>query len=261
MEYFWKENKKFILAIVGGAIFFYLYHSFVISPLKASASGAKNKRLLEKRELERKMEQGVAAEETLTLARRDRELNRKSLATMAQEVVFKMPDKFQKPDQESAKAHYDNLKLDLTTELKDKAVKGKVALPAMLLPGDDRTDEQVAEMLLRLAVVERLVTLAIESGVEKVDAVDGLHGVDSGPDVSPGDPKNPVYLRKYSVSMRFSGREEAIFRVLHGAQKKGMYLAVTHFEVTRSNPTKDLFEALIVAALLKVDEKAPMEAK
>jgi hypothetical protein len=261
MEYFWKENKKFLRALAGGTIFFCLCYSFVISPLKASAYGAKNKRLLEKRELEQKMQQGVAAEETLTLARRDRELNRKSLATMTQDVVFKMADRFQKPDQESPKAHYDNLKLDLTTELKDKAVQGKVALPAMLLQGDDRTDGQVAEMLLRLAVVDRLVTLAIESGVEKVDAIDGLYGVDSSPGVSPSDPKNPVFLRKYSVFMRFLGREESIFRVLHGAQKKGMYLAVTHFEVTRSNPTKDLFEASIVAALLKVDEKAPMEAK
>ena len=69
------------------------------------------------------------------------------------------------------------------------------------------------------------------------------------------------FLTKYSVFMKVSGKAESIFRIIHGAQKKGSYLAVTQFEIGRPDATKDLFEASIGVALLKVDDKAGLEAK
>jgi hypothetical protein len=61
--------------------------------------------------------------------------------------------------------------------------------------------------------------------------------------------------------MKVTGKVESIFRIVHGAQKKGSYLAVTHFEIGRSDATKDSFEASIGVAMLKVDDKAAMESK
>jgi hypothetical protein len=40
MEYFWKENKKFVLAVAGAFVFLLLYNSFVLSPISKAASAA-----------------------------------------------------------------------------------------------------------------------------------------------------------------------------------------------------------------------------
>jgi hypothetical protein len=73
--------------------------------------------------------------------------------------------------------------------------------------------------------------------------------------------KKSQFLTKYSVFMKVTGRAESIFRILHAAQKKGSYLALTHFEIGRPDATKDSFEASIGVALLKVDDKAGLETK
>ena len=52
-----------------------------------------------------------------------------------------------------------------------------------------------------------------------------------------------------------------MFKLVHGAQKKGSFLAVTQFDMGRPDATKDLFESSITAAMLKIDDKAALEAK
>ena len=253
MDYFWKENKRFVLATAGAFVFLLLYNSFVLSPISKAASAAAATRTNKKRDLERRMAQGVPNDDGLVAARRDRDQNRKLLSAMAPEVAFTIDDKFHKPKKKDLREYFDNLKLDLVEQLKKKAVEGRVALTSNIGMPDDISDETAAEALARLAVVERLVLLAIDSGVEKIDLVDAPMD-DRGA-------KKSQYLTKYSVVMKIVGKSESVFKVVHGAQKKGSFLAVTQFEMGRPDATKDLFEASITTALLKIDEKAGLEAK
>jgi len=257
MEYFWKENKRYVLAVGGGFLFLMLYNSFVLGPIRSGAAEAVRSRTREKTELERKMAQGVPNDDGLAAGRRDREQNRKQLASMTPEVVFNLPEKFQKPKRESIKSYFDNLKLDLVKDLQTKAVGGKVAMPANLGLPNDINDETATEILSRLAVAERLVNLAVDSEVEKIETLDAEYGMERDERSS----KKSQFLTKYSVFMKVTGRAESIFRILHGAQKKGSYLALTHFEIGRPDATKDSFEASIGVALLKVDDKAGLETK
>ena len=256
MEYFWKENKRFVVAVGGGVLFLLLYNGFVLGPIRAGAAEAIRARVREKTELERKMAQGVPNEDGLAAGRRDREQNRKQLAAMVPEVVFNLPEKFQKPKRESIKSYFDNLKLDLVKDLQTKAVGNKVAMPANLGLPNDISDESATEVLARLAVAERLVILAVDSEVEKIETLDAEYGMERDERSS----KKSQFLTKYSVFMRVTGRAESIFRIIHGAQKKGSYLALTHFEIGRPDATKDSFEASIGVSMLKVDDKAAMES-
>jgi len=257
MEYFWKENKRFVLAVGGAFIALLLYNSFVLSPLRSAAAGAYSQRNRELKELERKMSQGVPNDDGLVAGRRDRDQNRKVLASMTPEVGFALGERFQKPKRESIKSYFDNLKLDLVKDLQTKAVGNKVALPANIALPNDISDETSTEVLSRLAMVERLVGLAVDSDVEKIETIDAEYGMERDERSS----KKSQFLTKYSVFMKVNGKAESIFKILHGAQKKGSYLAITHFEIGRPDATKDLFEASIGAALLKVDEKASLEGK
>ncbi|HLY10929.1 MAG TPA: hypothetical protein VKW04_16635 [Planctomycetota bacterium] len=258
MEYFWKENKRFVIAVAGGLAFLILYQALVLGKIRGAAELADRTRRSKQTEIERKMAQGVPTEESLAVARKDRDLTRKVLAQMAPETAFTVPDRFQKPKSrpKELKEYYDDLLIKLTDELKEKATNGRLGFPPTLGMPDTVNEDTVPEMLLRLAVVDRLSTLCIDAECEKIESINPLHGADQDERSS----KKSRFLTKYSVFIRFSGRADAIFKVIHGAQKKGSYLAVTQFDMSRPDATKDVFEAALGVALLKVDDKGELDA-
>ena len=257
MEYFWKENKRFTIAVGAGLLGLILYNGFVLGPIGRSADQAKSRLQKEKAELKARMSNGVPSEDSLRVARATRDRTKLSLAALVKDVDFKAPDKFKKPEREGAKTHFESLNIDLYKELHQKAVSAKIAFPANL-GMDQVNDDNALEYLQRLAIVERVAQVAIDAEIEKIEVIDGLSGAGSR-DEAPS--KKTSFLTKYAVFMKFSGKAESVFKVLHGIQKKGQYLAVTNFEAARDDATKDLFAATISVALLKVDEKGTLEAK
>lgn len=260
MEYFWKENKKFVIAVAGGLVFLMLYYSFVLGPVRKGAADAARDRLNAKRDIERRMQQGVPNDDALVAARRDRDVKRRQLGEMTPQVGFALNERFVLRKGDKAKdvsEYYQNLKLDLVKELQKKSVEGKLAFPQTVGLPDDIGEDNAAEVLARCAVVERLVTLAVESDIEKIETLDGQYLMDRDERSS----KKSQFLTKYSVFIKVLGRQESVFKMVHGAQKKGSFLAVTHFDLTRPDATKDLFEASIAVAFLKVDDKAGLETK
>lgn len=256
MEYFWKENKKFVIAVGGGLVFLMLYYSFVLGPIRKGAADAARDRSRAKADLERRMQQGVPTDDGLVSGRRDRDFNRKLLASMIPEVAFGVGERFVLRKGEKIKELYDPLKLDLLKEWGKKAVEGKVRFPENVALPDDVSEETATEVLLRLAVVDRLVTLAVDAEVEKIDTLDGLQGLDPN-----AAPRKSQFLTKHSAFIRVTGKVESIFKMVHGAQKKGSYLSVTHFDLSRPDATKNLFEASMAVSLLKVDDKGGLETR
>lgn len=255
MEYFLKENKKFLLLVGAGLLFLLFYNWLVLGKIRGAADAADRARKNKKSEIERKMAQGVPTDESLSAARKDRDYTRRVLAATIPDTAFNLPEKFQKPKRD-VKAYYDNLKIELTSQLQEKATNGRVAFPQTLGLPEDVNEDSVAEMLARLAVVERLVTLVVDNECEKIESINALHGSDADDRSS----KKSRFLTKYSVHLRFSGKVESIFKVVHGAQKKGSYLALSQFELSRPDATKDVFDAVMVVSLLKVDDKGAMDA-
>lgn len=259
MEYFLKENKKFVIAVGAGLLVALLYNVFVLGPLGRSAAAAKKGLETERGVLKARMANGVPSPESLRSATVARDRAKQTLSTLVTETSFKAPDKFRRPERVSGKSHFEDLKLNLYTDLHQKAVNGKIAFPATLGMGDSVTDEEAPEFLLRLAVVERLAQAAIDAEIGKIEAIDGLAGVGSREEG--GGTKKAAYLTKHGVFMKFSGKAESVFKVLHAVQRKGQYLAVTNFEALRDDGTKDLFVASISVAMLKVDEKGALEVR
>ena len=70
MEYFWKENKRFVITVAGGLAFLILYQSFVLGKIRSAADLADRTRRNKQMEIERKMAQGVPSEDSLVAARR-----------------------------------------------------------------------------------------------------------------------------------------------------------------------------------------------
>lgn len=254
MEYFLKENKRFLLMVGAGLLFLLFYHWLVLGKIRGAAEAADRQRKSKKSEIERKMAQGVPTDEGLAMARKDRDYSRRVLAQTVPDTAFNLPEKFQKPKRD-VKAYYDNLKIELTNALQEKAVNGRVQFPQTFALPEDVNEDSVGEMLARLAVVDRLVTLVIENECEKIESINAQHGSDSDDRNS----KKSRFLTKYSVFIRFSGKAENVFKVVHGVQKKGSYLALTQFDLSRPDATKDVFECGMAVSLLKVDDKGAMD--
>ncbi len=253
MDYFWKAHKRYVVAVGGGLLVLLLFKGFVLSPLGDKADAAARKLQTELKELEARMREGVPSPETLRTAQTERDQSRKLVSTLAADVSFRPSDRFKKP-KEGARSAYDDLKIKVNDELQGRAVKQRISYTKFNM-GDDAADERLDEYFLRLAAAERLASLAIESEVEKIEALDPMSGAGRGGD----EAGKGGFLSRYGLSMKFSGSAASVFKVLHGAQKKGGFLAVTHFETRRPDASKDIFEASMAVALLKVDEKAGLQ--
>lgn len=257
MDYFWKENKKY-LAVVGGAlVVVFLYNSFVLSGFRKGAAAAERNLANERARVEKLLAHGEPGEDALNLARNERTQSKKQLATALEEMSFKVTDRFKRPAS-GVKDIVDNLRLNLPKELHDYAVKSKIACPVNIGVGDDLPEAVAEEVLLRLAAAEKVVKLAVDSRVEKIDLVNVMDQVDQK--TEPVTRKG-AFLNRYSILIKFSGTPEAVFKVLHGVQKKGSYLAVTSFALDRPNMAKRLLEASLQVAVLKLDEKSPVDPK
>lgn len=253
MDYFWKENKTFVIAVGAGALGAILYWSFLVAPFRAGAARAASERTQQKRDYENLIAQGVPAKDAVAAAAQDRDETAKALAALVKDVAFKPGERFRKPDRDQ----YDDLRIKVLKELREKAQKAKIDFQGDLGMGEEIREEQLPELTLRLAAVERVVAQAIEAGVEKIEGVDGLADArESGP-----APKKGGFLEAYTVFLKVRSSSEAAFRIIHGVQKKGNYLAVTRFGWAQEDPARDFGTASITVAVLRVDEKAPLAAK
>ncbi len=255
MEYFWKENKKFVIAVAAALVVTWLYYQFVLWPLRSGAEAAAKTRDRETKALEARMAHGVPSGELLADLQRDCDLKRKALASVAADVSFKVGDPFKAP-KGGAKERFDQVRVDLSKELVQKAAGARMEFPRSLGIETDATDETAPELLLRLAVVERLVDIAVQSKIDKIEVIDALSGMDGA-----GGSRQGVFLSKYPVFMKFRGSEQAVFNVLHAVQRKGQFFSVAQFQVAQEDLAKDLYGASIGVALLRVDDQAPIEPK
>ena len=256
MDYFWKENKRWVLLVGGGLFAVLLYTWLVIGPIKAGAAKAERDRVAERQALEAKMALGVPAPEALAAAKRDRDQMQKALATVGKELVFKPDDRFRKGDRQTATAHYEDLLVQIERGLSDKAKKAKVEFNGQVGLGAEKAGDQIPEMLLRLAAAEYVVGLALDLGVEKIEQVDAMQTPSRDAAPGPG-----AFLNAYGVYLRFRAKSETAYRLAHAVQKKGQYLAVTQFEWSRDDVARDSVLVGLGVAVLNVDEKAPLVPK
>lgn len=262
MDYFWKENKKYLIA-VGAAVFFtLLFFLFVLGPLRRKAEAAAAGRRRAEQSLRQRLEKGLPDEDTVGLARIELKRTRDLLASLVSEVNFREADRYRKPENATWVEHWNAEKMDVDRALKAQTATMVHTPKTFVSVLEDPGEEMARELLLRLAVVERLVKVAAEAKVERIDAVDMLPVSSAG--IRKEDPvtRRGVFLNKYSVQMAFKGDQQSVFRVLHALQRKGAsFLAVENFAVDRRDPTKDMLDATLRVSLLRIDEKAPLEAK
>jgi hypothetical protein len=238
-----------------------LFQGFVLGPARAKADQVARKRAVDEKALRARVEQGVADEDQIGVAKIELKRTQDLLASLSADMSFKEGPRYRKPDNQTWVEHWNAEKLEVERDLQ-KLTRG-LQVPRSFLPNvEDPSEDLARELLLRLAVEERLIQVAVDSKVDRIDVIDMLPVSSSGARKDEPVTKKGVFLNKYIVHMAFKGDQQSVFKVLHGVQKKGPgFLSVHHFEVDRRDPTRDYLEASIRVSLLRTDTKAPVEGK
>ena len=110
-------------------------------------------------------------------------------------------------------------------ELVDKARESEVNIPADLSFGDDIPLAcDVPELLSRLRIVEQLVGLVIESGVESVSSLEPA----SEEIIEGGD---EVFLRKLNISFSLEGNLVSLVNFVHSLQEVQSFYAIENISL------------------------------
>ncbi len=240
MDYWWKENRKFALAVGGGVLGLAAWALFVVGPINASADKARQDLTNQRLMLQGRLAAGVPAEDSVGRAERDRKALTEDLKSLQAAAEFKLEEAFKgsdgskTPQELLGRARGDLVKL-LDLKCKERGfpqIAQNLGMPSSVqtLP-----DPVATEWLKRLAILKRVCLLAIEHA-EKLELVE----VVPNPNQDESLIQDARFMNKLTLKFRVQAPAEGTLRLVHALQQKGTFLAVEAFSTGLADAGRDL---------------------
>jgi len=265
VEYWWKENKGYAIAVGVGVVAIAVWYFYVAGGLATQSARLQSARVAAEQALDRQMAAGVPSEDVVGRAKRDVERANKLLADLRGEMCLRMTDSADAKKQIEFSAAYKppggkgpadffvSHKEEVRKKIQDAAATAGVGLPNEPLgfptQPEGMPDEVGVEWLARLSIVERLALGAIQAGITKIDSVVAV----VAPDIDTAVVRKGMFVNRLTVRMKIFGPSKAVFEWLHGVQKKSDFLAVDEFKTVKENPHEDVFSAEMDVSGLIID--------
>ncbi len=254
MDYWLKENKRFLIGVAGMAVFALLYWIVVLGPIRRGAKKATDQLSASRQNFAVLSAGGVPDERALDQASSDLRAHEQKLDELVRRLRLAVEEKYLSKDKyANFREHFEARKLEVRDELSDLAGADRESFGF----GAPVLENEAAyqDGLLRLGVAAAAVKLAVpaaESG-GKITAVEPFRA-------SQNPEPTEVFARRMPIEMKVVGTAESLFRILHAFQTKGGYLCVDTLSIGRAATSgQDLFEASIVVSGLVVDPTKPLE--
>lgn len=260
MEAIWREYKRFIVALCGGAGIVFLYLSFVVGGLDGSARAIRATRTTEEARLQSLLARGLPEESSVRKAKADVAAAKEGLASLVTEVSFPSSPRYEPAAGESREKHFESLKNRIYEELQALSVQKQVVFPPTLgfdaVP-KDCGEEFAVELLLRLSACEHLVRRILESAPpdSKIEALDPLHRSDLQEGAAAPDGR---FLVPSSLRVKVTSDSKCVFGLLHALQQRGKFFSVESFDAVRTDPMRDRFTVEAVVSLLRLDPQGAL---
>ncbi|MBI2901485.1 MAG: hypothetical protein HYY17_14970 [Planctomycetes bacterium] len=258
MEYWLKENRKFLIAVGAIALCVILHLVLIYRPISAGAAKEAKTREAKERNYRSQSSGGVPSDAAISQADTELKNLRQKLGDAVKTHRFALPDRFRGKGKHED--HFKDVYLNVRDEL--KTLNGSAGLGEFRedfgfasvisrIQGDEVAAE---EALLRLAVADA----AVRSAIAVMKPGDRFADIDisiEGPKETGGE----RFLRKVAVRIRVSGSLEGVFRVAHAFQQSP-YLCVDAAAIGgAATGGQENYDADFVVCGLVLDPEKPIE--
>ena len=264
MNYAWQERKKFAIPVAAGAGVLLIWYVFVLSPLNTKADNHLRDRKTAELQLRSRMNAGVPMDDVVGRADRDQKRFHEDLKILREGLEFRVDESFKVKEGQSTAAKFGRQRTDVNAKIETRrgqtgfpTIETKLGFPPTF---GDLTEPVLAEWLIRLAMVQRICMVAMDSGVTDLKLVEVVPGDQQQDPTIPAD----RFMGVLTVKFRVTGSADSIIKLCHGLQQKGpTYLAMEACDITSTNPTQNLLGAnLTVGALvIRLEGVLTSEAK
>ncbi len=245
IEEYWQENRTFVLRVAGGLVLFLIALAVVDSWI---GSDLRSERLRQNA-LRARLAQPTHGPAHEALAREDNEALRLALEELETRVAFRPRPGFREPGRSVSAARYLDAVAAVREELLPRARRRNVHVdPTFGLPAQSPTrEDELARTLDGLDVVERLVSLAVDEGVERVERL----RIRLDPSLTGRGGAGAVERTRVEVVL--VGRGAALTRTLERTQREGhapLMIESFRLESQRQRPGMAQLEMTLVAPLV-----------
>jgi hypothetical protein len=253
MNYAWQERKKFAIPVAAGAAVLLVWYLFVLSPLNRKADGDVALRKSAQEQLRIRMLSGVPDEAVVARAFSDQKTYQRDLNAIRDDLEFRPDDAFRVKEGQTTTGKFGRerqavfSKIDAMGKQKGYAqVDNNLGFPKTF---GDLSAPVLTEWLIRLAVVQRICTLAMDSGVVDIKLLEVVPADQQEDPTIPADRFLGVLLVKFKVT----GSAESIIRLGHGLQQKGKdYLAIEAADITSVTTTQNTLGGVFTVGAMVV---------
>ncbi len=216
---YWQENKRFVLSVLGGGLVFLIATQVIDSMLGDKLRDQRRTHDSVQRELKKSR---FLANDLATARSQNGELE-EAYEDLAALVSYPTRAEFTLDSSRGSAGHqYFTAVSRVREDLLRRAGRRNIRIaPDLGIPADAPTrDDEIARHLDALDLVERVVSLAIEEGVHRIDKIDikldpGLRGR-----------KGVSGVEKTRVKMKMVGPSAPMMRVIAGTQAGGASPAI-----------------------------------
>lgn len=264
MNYAWQERKKFAIPVAAGAAAILVWYLAILGPINGATDRAIRDRKALENQLRLRMQAGVPTDEGVGRAERDKGTFQKDLKEIQDKLAFRPDAAFRAREGQSSGTKFGQLRHEIATKIDQiRTQKGLDGIPPELgFPKNFQglNEPVLGEWLLRLAVVQRVALLALESGAASFKLEESV------PDQAQEEVTVPPgqFLGVLTIKFKVTGTADSLLRLAHGLQVEGPnYLALQAADVVSFDPTRNLLGATMTAAALVVnpDGALTVEAK
>ncbi len=247
----WEEHKRFILAVGGALLVFFIgtriVNAMYVNPAKRLDSSADR--------LERKLRRGVAPDsrDLSDLRKVEDDLDER-LGAMEKRVRFQPRPDFVLAAGADFDLVYNDRYREVRDDLLERANIEDVDLdPSLGMPETTPTDRlDVQRHLKALDQVQRVVLVAMENGVEGIPAIRMLA------EARKGFLSSQSYLDRTRVEYELEGTADAVIGVIEALQSSEQFLGIADCRIDLDSKVVDQVRAEVEVVGLEMDPDAPL---
>jgi hypothetical protein len=234
---FWRSNKYIVITLAGFLLCFLAFHFLFVKVIARKIADKKEELKVVDYDLSEFYGSGGGEKQQVLMdpyiknIQKLKETKKKNVAELQNKLAIKPEAEFIVDKEEKYPGSYFKKILDRKREvlLKDASVRN-IDIPESLGFGEAIPPDSKAQDLLRfLFVKDRMIKIAVNSGIISIDSIEHFDVVRTGPN------KGNRFINEYPVKMAFQATLESTMKILYKMRSDSHFLILRNLEISCDN--------------------------